>query len=1535
MKKLLTILLILLVIPSVAAQTVEQEIDDLVNYAEQYEMGNIDYFELNVHSSIIRSNINELLGEYRMEEHGPGGITEEAAIQFFGAPRDYTKHAWDMSEDRETILDQPTPWFEKIIFDGKRIKISFNAWPHVYTKEGKQIIYYWTDFRLNFKKYFDFNINQMVSEVQSSAASYLEGSGSADQVADKLQEYEPILWEYIEENRENCKETVGKLFSESDKQSEEKRTRYYINLFENEKGNIFVIMDTPDCSSDCEHRWINYWPEVRMEMEMEGGGDYDFYKREDFQDYSYEELQSMYKDALSNTASSANSLGNNQGSWSNFDKSVSEMRAITEAMLEIKVWTNHGSDEGYNEVLNFVEGAINAYDVEKETISELRYENRLVTNSETHTEAWCRETGWYQCEWDSVCMNGDCVTAIGGAEDCGNGVDDDGDTVADCDDPDCAVECGRACAPVCEDECWPCNGEKCEDVCKDDCWECDWETEDCESRCVECNSCADTNCRSQSFCTNCMECENNQRPKEDCNTECQPCTECIENYPLEEAGMCEVACEPCSECQRPKNYACYDKCEEISESGQIQACQKLCDDSVDFYCGGSKQKEPCDDITYLCDGNLQSFPCIVYTCYDEDGGERKQTVPCGQEHLCGENQHVKDDICVCKGGWSDCDGDGSCETDGSCEGGAQEVCYDTVDNDGDYLVDCQDLSDCRLQTCALDDERNWLCYEGECTPEDEIEMCEDNQRIIDSKCVDACEIQEDCVEGFVCQYGVCTELTACEIDTDCEGYNEICEEGFCKEKIEEGCVINEDCGEGEICQNNVCLFVECSLDEDCSKEEVCRHQECVSIECDAYIDCVEGYTCEDSECVPIEVECIDNTECQDYEYCEESYCKELRCPEGTSLKKHECVELGDCTTDNDCEEDEICQSNFCIKPEIIEKPKETGEGCTLASDCEGERDICSNGKCKDIPEENYNNLIEEGIIEEDQGHGDLGEFDENYFEEQEYFSEGTYEQDYGDEEYYGDEGSYSEGQDDFEESENFDNYKEPEVSGFFAKITGFFLGITGNYGGEEPERTYCESHEDCGSNMDCDIGGNTCHCTYGFHDCNGDGSGTDGDGCESDDATCGGEREICQGGCGENQYCSEEAGWCECSEGYYNCDGTWWDCESSKQCEACTANSDCAGSQCDFNNPRTIIEFGCFQGGGWEQDIGAVSFSGGCIQHTDGQVDSYINFDTWGDPFEQINSKREHSNKKWCEWELENALKQRKEIQKSFNEKSLEWFFEDFVTDDPEDWDKQTSAIYDNYWKIVETTREIARASDCLEQDFPEFEPLDIEYKSPNGNGEIRIWEEYGPAESEEFEMDLYTPFMQIWIFPPEEFIKTEFKKAMAEGRMPGPEGEDNGPSPEELAEMRNDPQTMEEIRDMVEPYDDGVLNVLVQILDEGEKVFQISMEISEENLYVIEPVETYTKTSDITTEIDFNFMYDLIKIGEKNMRIEHPEWADPGLGNTVENIKTGAAMAGKVSTGVATGKIKVKPMSELTTMMRLIGRISGDEGPQDRRDNE
>lgn len=1450
MKKVIILLLTLLMISVVAAQSVDQEMNELVTQAEQYEMGNIDYMELQVYSSIARDKINSLLGEEMLNGHDYA-VTQDAVEQYFGTPRGYTKHAWNMDKDREDFLDEGVPFFEKTLFDGKRIKLTFNAWPHISSgPTDEQLVYYWTDFQVKFKKDYGFNINQMLSEVESAAQAYMAGSKSAQDAGEIISSNQALLQEYLDDHRENCEGTMDNFFSEEFKQYKEARTRYNVEMYQGKNLNVDLSIQVPDCSTECEWAWINIWPnwEFFGPWPEDGWDKNEQYDREEFLEYEYQSLEKMLIEEFYQLEMIAGNIDNGGNSVGDIESETSKIRAIVEAMLEQKVWRNNGDMSKFDEVVQSVLSAANNFDVEKQSLTELRYENRLVVNEEVRQDAWCREVGWSQCAWDQVCSESSCVSGMGGNENCENNIDDDGDRAIDGQDPDCK----NPCAGVCEDGCWSCSGEQCQSECEDGCWECDWESdqEGCNAICESsgCNQCQQDKCWSQSICTLCNECQENGG----------------------DAG----------------DYGCYGKCETISDGMlQADACKALCDQGVEFYCAGVKQYEPCDDTTYICNGNMQPFPCTIYTCTDGDV-TRKQTVSCGEEFFCGENQHVKDDICVCKAGWYDCDGDGSCESENACEGGSAEVCNDGVDNDDDYLVDCKDLSECRLQVCG----EGKVCYEGSCQIEGGVGVCTEEQTLINGVCQNKCEFETECEGGQICQFGICTDLSTCSADEDCLSYNEVCENGYCEEKEQTGCVLNTDCGDEEACINNECVGVGCYLDEECSEDEACVNYNCIIVECQANEDCEDGELCSGNKCIQTIIGGCTDESCPEGQVCAGDICIDLICPEGTKKEGKECVKLFDCSTDSDCGKNEICKSGLCLEQEVKNEPLKTGEGCSVAEDCSGERDICSNGICKEIPEENFNNLVKEGFIEEEP---EAIEPSFEHIEEQ--------------------------------------MMEEPviDVTGnFFIDnwLTGAFLGVTGNY---EKEIGICETNEDCGENRNCDNYDGSCHCSQGYFDCNSGedwGDGSDSDGCESTDATCGGAREICNGGCGENQYCNVEYGWCACEEGWYDCDGVWWDCESTEQCKPCTSNSDCSEPICDSQSPSHIIEFGCFQGSTWTEEKGAVAFSGQCTFYPTGDVDTSLHFDTWGEPFDELNQYMDWGHDSWCEWELENALKERKEIEASMDEEFLEWFFEDFVNQDQNDWNTQVSAIYDSYWSIVENTRQIARASDCLGQDYPDVEPFDLEYKSPNDNGEIKIWEDYGSAKTNDFDLDLYTPYMQIWIFPPEGFIKEEFQKAMAEGRMPGEDGKKGGPSPEEQAEMRNDPQAMERIRDLVKGYDDGVLDILVKVVDDDESIFQISMQISEENLIVVEPVETYTRTADITTEVDFDFMYSLIKTGEKHMEIEHPEWAKSGMGNTVENIKTGTVMAGKISTGISTGKIKVKPISELPTMMKLMGNIMGGD---------
>ena len=171
MKKILFILAIFLLLPLALAQTVDESIDNLVTHAEQYELGNLNYMELIAYNGVVRENINQELGVVHKED-GPSSLTLEAVESYFGTPTEYTRHAWNAKENKEAYLDEPVPNFRKILFDGKRIQITLNAWPHVYSKDGEQVLAYSINTETMFKRENTFNYKEAVNELQALARSY-------------------------------------------------------------------------------------------------------------------------------------------------------------------------------------------------------------------------------------------------------------------------------------------------------------------------------------------------------------------------------------------------------------------------------------------------------------------------------------------------------------------------------------------------------------------------------------------------------------------------------------------------------------------------------------------------------------------------------------------------------------------------------------------------------------------------------------------------------------------------------------------------------------------------------------------------------------------------------------------------------------------------------------------------------------------------------------------------------------------------------------------------------------------------------------------------------------------------------------------------------------------------------------------------------------------------------------------------------------------------------------------------------------------
>ncbi|MBU2638289.1 MAG: hypothetical protein KJ955_04915 [Nanoarchaeota archaeon] len=1509
MKNLLILLTLLIaILPSAfAADQVTDKVFAITHYAEQYEMGQISYAELRVYSGAIREDVRELMSKQvfgdEIGEHYEG-VSEEAAKKFFGEPTEYTSWVWSSKEEKDVKIENKMPRWEKIVYDGKKIQVTFNAWPNVYKGDAGDKYYYWVDFNVRFKNEFNFDITAMQSEIAGLGRAFLEKRGELKEFAGKLVEYSTTMQHYIQQNKENCRDMLQKFFSSDDRSMEQEFISWEAEIYSGDR--LTIIASTKLCDS-CEWVWADTWFEPRYEgpwfekFEVRRGAGAGNYKLDDLRQKTMEELLGLLRDQFDKAKKAADSAEKEGGF--HIEDIEANIRLLNRAISEVANQNPSLKEQKKEEYIVAIDSIMSHYKTEKLMQKELRYERRLVEDFIDKTNKQCRQVQEEECAIDEGCIDGECRIAIGGDEDCRNNADDDGDTLIDCRDPDCAKSCGKFCKSVCEDECWPCM-QQCNSVCKecDDCRNNGGDGEQCNEICSnECDSCRNEKCRDTPVCSECKACEDaNREVKEgECDMDCGPCNECIASK--ESAGepksdvSCGEICAPCAICKSPTmNPECLDKCKKITKGfqGMLTVCEDMCNKGVIFYCSGAKQYSPCDDTTYICNGNMQPIPCELFTCINEDGTKRIQTVGCDMQAFCGENQVADKEKCKCRAGFYDCDKDGlSCESEVPC-GLEREVCDDETDNDNDYLVDCDDRMDCKTgMPCGL----GKVCFDGSCVLKEEANVtakcpegmeymngkckCKPNHAKWEDKCVPVA-VNISCKEGFVLADGKC--MPAVSVPEECPEGFELAEEGCIRKEIAPAENITE-CEEGYEMKEGKCLAV--------------------------IAECPAGYELKEGECIPAEAQA---------------------CPEGYELKENECVFVGEKI---ECAENEVLEAGKCISKDVFEgneiRPIETGRTCMLAEDCGSEREVCSNGFCKEIPEEIYEREYGEKVIEEavspeiveeeiiippgeEQEGGMIGLPEPEEKEKQEEKEERKEEQQ----------------QDKSEKEEPAPEPQEQPEPAQQEGITGAFFRLITGFASKEEK---CSADEECNSNQQCDKFMGRCHCKERWFDCNGRGDGQDSDGCESEDVTCGGQREICQGGCNDNQYCNEEKGWCECNEGFNDCDGNWMNgCESETMCGQCAADEECSQPVCaPWDN--VVLKFGCAEGETWKEENGVVVFSGTCRFRPAGRVDPDLNFDAWGEAFQDVDTMRRSLQTEqfggWCKFEREGLLKQRKEIEKGLNPEFLAWFFDEYLVAEPDKWENRISGIYDTYWSIVDNARETARTSACLGEKFPEYAPIDIEYESDFGK--VHIWEEWKNVK--EFEnINVLTPYMEIWIFPSKEIFKHQFLKAKEGGYMPGPPEQrlqEVGPSLQEKEEIRKDTKALKEIEDIANKFG-GSAEGLLTIKDGEEDVFYIKATVNPDVIFKAQPVKAVDFEPDVNVVVQLDFIYDMARREDQHGEIQSPPW-DSGrrVRHIMKNAVDNGVKFAKVTAAFATGDIKVEPLSAVPTLMKLF-KIAGEGGP-------
>ncbi len=953
------------------ADSIEDKINSIVKYGEQYEMGQISYLQMIVHSTILRQDINEMLSE-KIEVHYDGhieyGASEEEMRRIFGAPADITPWVWDVHEEKEIRIDERMPNWKKTVFDGKKLKITFNAWPNVLREEdGSLTKFYWVHFETRFKRKFDFNIDSMISDIKSLAESFLETTEGEQELAERMVEYRNILHHYLAENRENCLKVIKEFFEDDEKIFFSDLIRWEIYLYEGDNLDLRAEVTTCD---GCEWPWVEVWSDVAMHNIRAKEGEMKFeefvkkFSKEKYLDMTIDELNSLIEKNVERLVRKAEQADRSRSGNIMRDKTeiISEIIVINQVLGEKYYDQTDESErqENYKKRMGVLEDIFSNYgDINMYPLKAVGFERTLLKNIEERQDSWCRELKHDECSKDDVCWEGECINATGGDETCDNKIDDDGDHAIDCDDPDCSLECGRACEYICSKECDVCHQEQCWDVCEDECWPCYEENRDnwvidynpCESTCQECDDCIYSQCQSQPVCDECNAC---RQETYQCFDVCNSCNKCEEQG----LGGCEVECGECDKCKATDNQReCLDFCGTLGDekNEHVIRCKELCKQDVVFICPTGKQYIPCENVYYECNGTfVRSVPCDIYEC--EDG--IKQTAPCGEEIMCGVNQYADVDKCVCNEGYYDCDDNATdCEATKKCQKLSIENCEDKIDNDGDRLTDCEDLLDCKTGvTCSKGPAKKpRYCYEGDCIfTTCGNKVCDANETLYScppdckrSKCGDEIcsgnETEESCPEDcLICppgqvlnKKGICVDPVICPI-----GYTNI--NGTCvppKKCIKEGKIFDKMekpdavCCEGltkldmawpvkqgrkEVCIATLTWEQTCTKcgDGKCGKGEnwcICP-EDCPppeEVPCVADADCGVGFCSQEKDvCHGTTYTCLEgncssaSTEYENF-YCIDSVCIDscgdgiCKYPENKDLCHEDCGEV-ECTSDNEC-----------------------------------------------------------------------------------------------------------------------------------------------------------------------------------------------------------------------------------------------------------------------------------------------------------------------------------------------------------------------------------------------------------------------------------------------------------------------------------------------------------------------------------------------------------------------------------------------------------------------------------------------------------
>lgn len=758
--------------------------------------------------------------------------------------------------------------------------------------------------------------------------------------------------------------------------------------------------------------------------------------------------------------------------------------------------------------------------------------------------------------------------------------------------------------------------------------------------------------------------------------------------------------------------------------------------------------------------------------------------------------------------------------------------------------------------------------------------------------------EEECDNEFYCEDAMCVSAKGGDEDCsngkdddgdnywDCDDPDCDCEQMWQEEHEDDGGWFSDDWGDDEYYEESEC-------------KDGC-HQECGDQETD----------CVDDMCV-----CLGNNENynpddnDDDDY-EESECKDgchQECgDQNTDCVDDMCVCLGygengppENNDNDDNNEDNSSDEQENNDDQINEEQEEVNETEEESESGDNNPADESNGDNEETGEEpqDVSDDDREEDEQEERNHGEDNSNDNNEGENEENHEEAEEE----------DEPEPEEDKDDADDG-NSGEEQSLGISG--GLITGMSVGDDyawfDDLEEEEDHNNYHKCEDECEDCWGCDWENDHEECNENCKSCNI---------CEYDEGNL---------KCYDDQYFNEEWGHCECEEGYSDCDGDWQNgCELEGHCEGCESDSNCAEPRCSEDKHR-VITFACESGDSWEEDKETLQMGANCDTYSNGEVEAGFWIDGWGEELMEFgefkHNSYEHQEDDWCKKDLDRLIEERLLIQDAFNEDLLDWFFNEYVNDDPNEFEDHMNVIHGLHRILMENTDRTAWTLNCLgETEFPEvYEPIELSYESIYG--EIKIWEEYKKTShfSEDGEkINVLNPYMKIWIFPPKEFIIEKMNEEFG-----GPKG----PPAHEVAEIQQNEEIMDKINKISERFDDGA-EIIFQIEDSDEIVFQGLMKVNPEVVMRIEKVSEYDGTQDATVSVEFDFLYEIMSTVAKEVegeRVEGPWWEEDKVVE-IEKVKESLVAMKVISqliVGLTSGEIDVEPTNRLDDIVFSLTEI-------------